>query len=388
MKKFVIAVMCVWALMGGAEIAVSDVQVFSGFPWKDVAIGYTISDPESFVGVRQLEVSVRDEVSGWGCACKTLDGVDLTSGRHVMKWRAQEDGVKVCVSNAVFTVKVISKPATHCVIDLSGGPTVSNYPVAFLTEPPSGGFDVDEFKTTKLVLRRIEAGTFIMGYKQANEAYRVTISKPFFMGMFEVTQKQWSLVMGTDPCERTSNGKGNDYPVHYVSYDMIRGRAAGSKWPDSSAVDATSFLGKLREKTGFAFDLPTEAQWEYACRAGTSTTYYWGDSMNDEYAWYDGNSGDIMHPVGMKCPNTWGLYDMSGNVKEWTLDKAEEYGDDLSFLPYGMDPKGASWGSYRIERGGWSNASASACTSSYRFGENPSRTECTTGFRLAKPLNE
>ena len=94
---------------------------------------------------------------------------------------------------------------------------------------------------------------------------------------------------------------------------MMRGSTKGAKWPSSAEVDASSFLGKLQARTGINFDLPTEAQWEYACRAGTTTTYYWGSSMSGDYAWYVSNSGSESHPVGGKKPNAWGLYDMCGN---------------------------------------------------------------------------
>ena len=150
----------------------------------------------------------------------------------------------------------------YCVIDLSAGSSAASYPVTYLLEPPNGGFNVSEYKTTKLVLKCIEAGSFKMG-----GSYDVTLTKPFYCGLFEVTQRQWELVTGSNPCSSTSYGNGNSYPVHYVSYNMIRGSSAGAGWPSSSAVDASSFLGKLRARTDLDFDLPTEAQWEYACRA-------------------------------------------------------------------------------------------------------------------------
>jgi formylglycine-generating enzyme required for sulfatase activity len=209
----------------------------------------------------------------------------------------------------------------------------------------------------------------------------VTLTKPFFCGLFEVTQKQYELVTGSNPCSSTSYGKGNTYPVHYVSYNMIRGSSDGAKWPSSSAVDSSSFMGKLRTCTGLDFDLPTEAQWEYACRAGTTTTYYWGDSMNDNYAWHSGNSSSKTHPVGTKTANAWGLYDMSGNVWEWCLDWS-------GTLAYGTDPKGSSSGSNRVERGGSWHGSAVYCASSYRGGTNPSSGYGVDGFRLVRTLSE
>ena len=259
----------------------------------------------------------------------------------------------------------------YLVIDLSEGASASSYPISYLGAVPSSGW-TEDYKTTKLVLRRISAGTYKM-----QTTSNVTLTKPFYMAVFEVTQKQWTLVMGSNP----SSSYGDMLPVDTVSYDMIRGSSNGAKWPSASAVDSDSFVGKLRARTGHDFDLPTEAQWEYACRAGTTTTYYWGDSMNGNYAWYANNSSIKSHIVGTKAPNAWGLYDMSGNVWERCLDW---YGT----LSYGTDPKGASSGSFRVYRGGSYSASGNGCSSSIRMDWEPSLDGygCIFGFRLAKTL--
>ena len=215
-----------------------------------------------------------------------------------------------------------------------------------------------------------------MGENQKDESHRVTLSKPFFCGLFEVTQKQYALVMGTNP----SHFHGYTLPVENVTYDAIRGSSDGAKWPSSSAVDPTSFIGKLRARTGLDFDLPTEAQWKYACRAGTTTTYYWGYPMDGNYAWYKNNSSGKAHPVGTKMANSWGLYDMSGNVWEWCLDWR---GD----LAYGTDPNGVSSGVERVLRGGGWVANADICTSSFRNGDNPLYENRHNGFRLVITLS-
>ena len=163
---------------------------------------------------------------------------------------------------------------------------------------------------------------------------------------------------------------------------MIRGSSAGAGWPSSSAVDASSFLGKLRARTGLDFDLPTEAQWEYACRAGTTTTYSYGDSANRSYMWYSSNSSSKSHEVGTKSPNPWGLYDMHGNVWEWCLDWY------ASSLTGGTDPKGSSSGSCRVIRGGGWSYDAYNCTSSSRNYCDPSGKGSIYGFRLVRTLSE
>ena len=160
---------------------------------------------------------------------------------------------------------------------------------------------------------------------------------------------------------------------------MIRAPPEGAKWPNSSVVDGTSFLGRLQARTGLNFDLPTEAQWEYACRAGTTSTYYWGNELSSLYARYKRSTTSGVLVVGSLRPNNWGLYDMSGNMWELCLDW---YGQ----LAYGTDPKGSTSGEKRVIRGGgWSDlsSSGSSCTSSVRGELLPEATSYTVGFRVS-----
>lgn len=293
-------------------------------------------------------------------------------------WATNENG-NVVFGNGAMVHNLATAEATvtlwavwlppYMVVNLSGGSSATSYPVAYLAEPPEGGFNTDEYKTTKLVLRRLEPGPV--------PTRDATLTKPFYVGLFEVTQKQWSLVTGSNP----SYFSGDTRPVERVSYNAIRGSSLGSQWPTSNAVDADSFLGKLRARTGIDFDLPTEAQWEYACRAGTTTTYSYGDSADGNYMWYWDNSSSQTHEVGTKLPNPWGLYDMHGNVWEWCLDW---YGGSLS----GNDPVGFSSGSNRVERGGSWSYIAYGCTSSSRINNNPSyENNNIVGFRLVRTLS-
>lgn len=264
------------------------------------------------------------------------------------------------------------KTRLYCVVDLSAGANAANYPVTYMSTPPKGGFNTEEYKTTKLLLRRIEAGTFKMQGTLA-----VTLAKPYFCGVFEVTQRQFALVTGENP----SCFAGDALPVECVGYDAIRGSANGSKWPSSSAVDPTSFIGRLRARTGLDFDLPTEAQWEYACRAGTTTAYYWGSSMDGDHAWYYANSGGKTHVVGTRPANPWGLYDMCGNVWEWCLDW-------YAPLAGGADPKGPASGADRVGRGGSWTDSANYCTSSSRDNYYVTYEENNFGFRIVVTLSK
>jgi formylglycine-generating enzyme required for sulfatase activity len=216
-------------------------------------------------------------------------------------------------------------------------------------------------------LKLLPAGSFTMGDAAGSsdeKPHRVTLTRPFYMGVHEVTNAQWKRVVGSVP----SNWKDGDQPVENVSWE-----------------EAVEFCRKLsdmpEERTaGRVYRLPTEAEWEYACRAGTTTQYSFGDDETrlGDYGWFDGNSGSKTHAVGQKMPNAWGLYDMHGNVWEWCSDWYGAYSDGAV-----TNPQGLSSGSDRVRRGGsWLN-SASICRSAYRRGPSPSNRRDILGFRLA-----
>lgn len=217
----------------------------------------------------------------------------------------------------------------------------------------------------------IPAGTFMMGSPKAEPGrdsdemqHRVTISKAFDMQTTQVTQKQWKTVMGNNPSRFFKYG--DNYPVEQVSWN-----------------DVQRFIKKLnRMDGGGKYRLPTEAEWEYACRAGSTGRFCFGDSDNElgSYAWYEANSGRSTHPVAQKKSNAWGLYDMHSNVGEWCQDWKGEY-------PSGSvtDPKGPSSGSYRVYRSGCWYCDAGSCRSAGRYG-HPAAFDGGghVGFRLAR----
>ena len=299
---------------------------------------------------------------------------------------------------------------TYLIIDLSAGSEAASYPVSTLAAAPAGGW-TDEYKTTKLVLRKIPAGSFTigspedeLGHADNETQHQVTLTKDFYVGVFEVTQKQWELVTGNWPSYFSNVSYCDSRPVEKVSYDDIRGSGVGSGWPANSAVDADSFLGRLRAKTSLTFDLPTEAEWEYACRAGTTTALNSGENLTDKLNclnmakvgryWYNGGSGYSSDgdtsvgsaKVGSYLPNRWGLYDMHGNVWEWCLDwKQDELGSSAL-----TDPRGAAGGaageSFRVIRGGCWFLNASSCRSAYRAGRLQSLEDSNLGFRLVRAV--
>jgi formylglycine-generating enzyme required for sulfatase activity len=369
------------AIIGVTLFAAPEVSDLKVTPIEPIglAIDYTVSGATDDGKGCYLSVSM--SVDGTTYVAKSLTGAtNCVNGAHRVYWNVAKDGITL--GEADLDVTVNYDIPLYCVIDLTKGSSAASYPVIYLNAPPSSGFNTTEYKTTKLVLKRVDAGTFTMGDSDEsdNQPHTVTLTKPFYMGLYEVTQKQWELVMGSNPCSSTSYGKGDAYPVHYVSYNDIRGSSEGAKWPTTNSVDATSFLGKLRARTGLDFDLPTEAQWEYTCRAGTTTTYSHDDSEKGNYMWYWDNSSDGTKVVGTKKANPWGFYDMHGNVWEWCLDW---YNSSLSG---GEDPVGSSSGSGRVERGGSWGDNASSCTSSSRDYYGPSYYDIIFGFRLSRTL--
>jgi formylglycine-generating enzyme required for sulfatase activity len=248
--------------------------------------------------------------------------------------------------------------------------------------------------------------------RQADEAVRsVSITRPFYMGVFEVTQRQWEMVgTRTKPSKWNNTTDWEARPVEQVSYYDIRSSAngnaamAGTDWPnDGHAVGTGSFMDILRVKTGgiLTFDLPTEAQWEYACRAGTTGPWNNGvGASNSEtdanlallgrYQYNGGMNGTTEWPqnclasnaaakVGTYLPNAWGLYDMHGTVWEWCLDWYAA--SDASLLV--PDPQGPLSGSARVRRSGGWNGGASNCRSACRLSVPPSARPSNVGFRVA-----
>jgi formylglycine-generating enzyme required for sulfatase activity len=291
---------------------------------------------------------------------------------------------------ASIDIQILGDPA-FIAIDLSSGSDALSYPVTSLGPLPHPLPAI--YKTSSLLLRRVADRSFTMGSPsnelghQANEvAHTVTFSSHSYMGVFEVTQRQGELVMGNRP-SGNSPVDYEDLPVENVSYDDIRGSVSGSAWPANADVDANSFIGLLRARSGIAMDLPTEAQWENACRSGTTTALNNGsdladlavDANLDLLARYSNNANGSSGPVGDFLPNASGLYDMHGNVWEWCLDWSAAYSGAAT------DPVGAATGTGRTLRGGSYLLSAQFARSARRGQLAPGSKNSFFGLRLSAP---
>lgn len=224
--------------------------------------------------------------------------------------------------------------------------------------------------------RLIPAGSFVMGSPASEtklekdliteKQHKVTLTRPFYMGKFELTQAQFEKVTGENP----SANKGGDLPVHNVPWQ-----------------GAQDFCEKLSRLVGREVQLPTEAQWEYACRAGTTTAYYSGDTVADldRVGWHGGNSERKLRPGGQKLPNAWGLYDMHGNIREFTRDFYDPTPQEDATDPTGPkegDPKN------HVVRGGAYTANAAVgfnCRAALR---RPTEALVITGFRVMAPVGK
>ncbi len=272
--------------------------------------------------------------------------------------------VVFCLGAVCCTAKPASPPDKEISPGLGGGVTMQFVLI------PAGEFMMGSHDSPQEVMQEFGLPEpFVEYLKNEHPQHRVRITKPFYLGKFEVTQEQWQAIMGTNPSFR----KGAKHPVESVSWN-----------------DCQAFLRKLNEKlgkSGVTFGLPTEARWEYACRAGTSTRFSFGSDRKDlgEYAWYARTSGMKSHPVGEKKPNAWGLYDMHGNVEEWCADW---YDTDYYGRSPESDPGGPADGISRVLRGGsFYGGTPDYFRCADRYHDHPGFHYYRYGFRVAGNLS-
>ncbi len=277
--------------------------------------------------------------------CVLLGLLSVSFGCSAEKKIPETVGLQSGAETGKGTPGIVPKPGTIQVVDLSDG--------------------------MMLAMVWIAPGSFVMGSPTTEDErdddetqHCVTLTKGFWLGRFEVTQAQWKRMMGSNP----SKFEDRDSPVEQVSWK-----------------DCQEFIVKVNANLsaeGGGFRLPTEAEWEYACRAGGSGRFCFGDGDWElvEYAWYGDNAGGTTHIVGTRQPNSWGLYDMHGNVWEWCEDEYGTYASGLVSDPVGE----VSTGSARVFRGGTWDLGLRRCTSANRGRASWDARMCDVGFRLAR----
>jgi len=423
------------SFVSAADAEVREMAVRQRWPWSPkVDIHYVLACDAT----QRVDITVEGFNNGApiGLLPETSlsgDMYDVSYGERHIVW----DPTQTVYSNTPlpnFSVALGIVPAkTYMIVDL-GKTAGQEGQITYRTEADIW-YDITnrvEHMTTNLVLRRISAGTYTMGSPGTEikegvpeTQHAVTLTRPFYIGVFEFTKAQYRQVVPSYTGMFTV--EGDTRPAERVSYDALRGTALGRSWPTNSEVDSSSFIGTLRLRTGLTgLDLPTEAQWEYASRAGTGTALNNGMNITNITAdanlarlgryMYNGgyctsnrlDNGAVVYygppstvgvtngtaRVGSCLPNGWGLYDMHGNVSEWCLD---HYTNTLGTASV-QDPRGPpTWQPYnnyrypRIRRGGSYADRAGICRSAYR---------CTTdlqyvqahdvasfiGFRLVVPV--
>ena len=373
MCRLVFAFACASFACVASSATVERVLARQMWPWQThFEVSYILRTASS----EAVDVSLRVAAGGdeYSIPSSELLGetAGLTSGEYKLVWDSTASSapsaawLKTHAGDLAFSVVTApsASVAEYLIIDLAGGASAASWPSERVIGKPYGGW-TDEYKTTKLVLRRIYAGgsgnvfssttgvTFKFGcdsgadqtYKCSDDfnAVDATFTNDYWIGVFELTQKQYQLITGTTVSSTFKTG--DTCPQAQIGYyTHIRGATAGCLWPSSSDVDSGSLMGILRAKVAlpaeippaWKFDLPTEAQWEYACRAGTTgpwnnggtyDVYIYdeansreGDHNLDLVGWNPANCNTSGKPVGEKLANAWGLYDMHGNAAEYCID--------------------------------------------------------------------
>ena len=400
LRKLLSAMAVGTALSAGAATFTVD-AVVQRYPWNGlVDVDYTVAlaeneaAPDAFGGrlvVRVVDESVTPPKTNAANVFTEMP-LPLTAGRHRVTWNAAADGCATIADKLKFSIAFESYPEKYMVIDLTGGHLAPKYNVTYLDAPPPGGFNTEEYKTKKLAFRLVPAGGYMMGSpldepgRSADEwPHPVVITKPFYMQIFEFTRGQYETMTGKPAPDKAMYGAAR--PLTNLTSTDCRGEGE----------NPTSFkmIGELCAKTGLSLELPTEAQWEWACRAGTTTPFNDGEACAD-VAELDGHierlgrykvnaeADTTLHPnynidVGSFAPNAWGLYDMHGNAWECTRDK---YVADVAALGIVTDPLVTGTQHERAVRGGACNSTAARCRSAARAFQSQRESSGNIGYRL------
>lgn len=382
--------------INAATAAVSNISLAQRWPWNGkVDITYTLK-PDIQTATPVFTLAFTGRIGGgteFPLASIEGDGVaGITLGEGVKRtvWDASADQPNITTTALQISIDAqdVTSMSRYLKLDLS------TYKMTCSTNAPSTASGAQS-KYGELWFRRVDNGTFMMGSATSEPGriaaheglHQVAMTKSFYIGVFELTGGQYDRI--------NANGSSTTVtPQVNISYESLRGTTYGATWPSKNdhRVDQTSFFGKLRAKTGnsLTFDLPTEAQWEMACRAKGDGTF-WGSStwnngvvftdttyngLND-VAWNTNNSLS-MQEVGLKAPSAIGTYDMHGNIWEWCLDYFL-----ANITSYTVDPEGPTTGSNRCTRGGYYRRNGRYCRTAFRGSESPSLSSEFGGCRLA-----
>ena len=410
MKSIIVAASLMAALSAAASVATVSNVAFSQNAAGKVSVTYHIDAPAVITVDIQtnrgdnvfVSIGAENVKTVWGDANRVIQAGD----REIL-WAPRKDWPDHALAagqvKAVVTAWALNATPDYMAVDLTMPSNVWYYVAA---ECVPGGVTNAKYKTEWLLLRKIPAQgvTWRMGIAPADAsqdsvanratAHLVQLSADYYIGVYPVTQKQYALIGGGYRKGAPSGDNAGDMkPAGGLDWGWIR---SGS-WPDNPAHStAADAVLKFRRKAGIEFDLPTEAQWEFACRAGTGGCLYTGEAWNADnlgrIAWFSGNTTHL-EDVGQKEPNAWGLYDMIGNIQETCLDfYADNYVTGENGAPI-VDPVGAATGSQyatwpRSERGGGFDSGYADCAS-HRRGMCNARSDWVPtrfGFRLMAPM--
>jgi formylglycine-generating enzyme required for sulfatase activity len=408
MKRFVLTC-CVSAFSVAAHasptVAITAVEQDSSF--NRVKVSYTLSEDAVVTWsatTNSAAVSPQKLTRVWGDINRKV-----SAPGGVFWWAGAEElddySAVVSTLGVSLTAWPVDDPPDYMVVDCAGKSNVTYYVSA---DAVPGGVGADVYKTTKMVMRKIPAKgvAWTMGAPKGEDEdrdptyevpHKVTLTEDYYIGIYPVTQGQYLSLAGSNPSAFKNRVDSPKRPVENVSYYSLRGKGNGVCW---AATNQSHRVGEvlltMRNATGIKFDFPTDAQWEYACRAGVAAKYNNGTDDMDAVGWNSSNwENDIAwksdpmcksnetHTVGLLQPNRWGLYDMHGNVCEWVLD----WHGALNSTASVTDPAGANYAGddYHFIRGGSWYDPAHKCRSAAHAGYGAFWTRSRIGFRLVAP---
>ena len=394
-----LALMAVGGAVAAEQVEVLRVQ--QRYPWNGlVDVDYAISGIDGDPCDYRIALSFTIETNGvpFTVVASNFNGIaacDLptANGTWRVTWDTAADGVEVVSKKVKARIGLVYEPvaeseASYAIIDVSGGPSAAMYPVRYVKDPDleTSAFNIPLYKTEKIVLKHVSKGEFWMGngnVSSGEDRHRVRLTKDYFFGVFPVTQRQYELVMGSNPVSPAfaADEPGNpaaQRPVGMVSFNAL--------------VAADAFLARIAAKptshgAAVPFALPTEAQWEMAARAGCEMKWPWySDAWTklDDYAWCN-KKVSVTQIVGTKPENDWGFFDTLGNVMEWVSDWYADY-PAFSETEVSENPKGPAEGTQRIVRGGSISLDRYYCYPGGRSAQLPTRSSDEIGFRLARTI--